>query len=114
MTKKLFLISVIVLLILFGCQIARKMVSQGLKDEVKESIEDKAKRVINEINETFKDSDNNQISKTLEAIKDLIKLYEENRITIKELSVIKWLLLVLCCLAVIEIGFGIFNRRNPQ
>lgn len=111
MYRMIFWVLITGLFIIVGCQIAGKLAGQGLKNKITESIDARASGVIGQITEALESPDTNRLNKTLEVIRELIQLYQQNRVNVNELSVIRWLLVVLCCLEIIRIVIY-FGFRN--
>lgn len=100
-----------------SCQFVRQLDPISHIKEIRGKIPG-AKTVIGNIEKAVKPSDNSnnqtELKEAMLSIKALISLYEANKITAEDISVMKWLLVILCGLSVIQIGLIIkqINRIN--
>jgi len=101
----------ILLLVLMGCQFARDLVGPGESDNpVREKLAN-AQAVIKQIEKAVRGDSQAELKDALTAIKDIIKLYEANKVSSKDISIMKWLLVALCILSVIQIAINIRYQR---
>ncbi|MFH1228367.1 MAG: hypothetical protein V1701_10770 [Planctomycetota bacterium] len=98
MVKRLVWISIIGLIVLAGCRIAT-----GVTDRIENNVKNKANEALTQLEKAIGLTDagkvdNEQLGKTLEMVRDLLREYQETRTQMQVLSVYGWLVCGICCL----------------
>lgn len=110
--KYIVFILVLLALLLLRCQLARNLVGPvGGANQARDKIAD-AQSVIKQIEKVVKGNDQSELKDALTDIKSLIGLYETNKVSAGDISIMKWLLAVLCILNLIQIG--LISKRIKQ